>query len=55
MTYGFQSGGGVRFEITENLRGGIGLRHMFTLSTDLDGLKTEYDTTALSINVAMNF
>lgn len=54
MTYGLQVGGGLRFLIKDNVLGGIGLRHMFTLSTDLDGLNTEYDTTALVISLVMN-
>ena len=53
--FGFQAGFGARLNFTENLRGDIGVRQMYTDTTDLENLHTNYDTTTFTAAVGMNF
>ncbi len=55
MTYGLQVGAGVRFKLRDHLRGNIGFRHMFTGATELDGLKTEFDTSTITFSLVRDF
>ena len=54
-TYAFQIGLGARFDVTENLRGDIGIGQMITATTDLENLHTNYDTTTVTAALIMAF
>lgn len=54
-TYAFQIGLGARFDVTENLRGDIGIGQMITATTDLENLHTNYDTTTITAALIMAF
>ena len=54
-TYAFQIGLGARFDVTENLRGDIGIGQMITATTDLENLHANYDTTTITAALIMAF
>ena len=54
-TYAFQIGFGARFNVTDEVKGDIGIGQMMTATTDLQDLHTNYDTTTITAAVIMTF